>query len=125
MAEIAGDLSCQIVEAIDNFPSILYTQYQHRRIMTAVAKTQDLTLNIRTKTYVRDLIDSAAAILGKNRSEFMLEVAVREAQDVLLDKAFFALSDTKFAQITFLLDNPPPPNAKLLALLAKKAPWEK
>lgn len=93
--------------------------------MTLTAKIDDLTLNIRTKSNIRDLIDSAASVIGKNRSEFMLDAAVREAQDVLLDKAFFAVSEKQFAQIAELLDCPPPPNEKLRALLSNQAPWEK
>lgn len=93
--------------------------------MATALKLDDTTLNIRTKTSVRDLIDSAASILGKNRSEFMLEAAIREAQDVLLDKAFFAIDAKSFREITDLLENPPPINQKLRALMAKKAVWDK
>ena len=92
--------------------------------MAIALKKDDTVLNIRTKTKVRDLIDNAAAILGKNRSEFMLEVAIREAQDVILDRAFISVNDAQFKEISELLENPPPFNENLQNLLRKKPIWE-
>jgi len=37
------------------------------------------------------MIDHAAETLGKSRSDFMLELACREAEAVLLDRRFFQL----------------------------------
>jgi uncharacterized protein (DUF1778 family) len=83
-----------------------------------------VSINIRAKANQRDLIDQAASRLGRSRSEFMLEVACREAEDVLLDKAFFAVDAGTFAQFQALLDKPLPPTDKLRRLLKKKAPWD-
>jgi uncharacterized protein (DUF1778 family) len=93
--------------------------------MAIAINSDEAILNIRTKTKVRDLIDSAANILGKNRSEFMLEVATLAAQDVILDRAFINVNETQFKEIGELLENPPPPNQALLALMAKPSFWEK
>ncbi|WP_310410031.1 DUF1778 domain-containing protein [Chamaesiphon sp. OTE_8_metabat_110] len=51
-------------------------------------ETRDVTINIRAKKNQRDLIDRAAELQGKSRSEFMLESAQKTAQDVLLDQRF-------------------------------------
>ena len=83
-----------------------------------------VSINIRAKAKQRDLIDQAASRLGRSRSEFMLEVACREAEDVLLDQAFFAVDAGTFAQFQALLDKPLPPTDKLRRLLKKKAPWD-
>jgi len=83
-----------------------------------------VSINIRAKAKQRDLIDQAANRLGRSRSEFMLEVACREAEDVLLDQAFFAVDAGTFAQFQALLDEPLPPTDKLRRLLKKKAPWD-
>jgi uncharacterized protein (DUF1778 family) len=72
---------------------------------------------------LRDLIDQAAHLLGKNRSDFMLEAACDKAQSVLLDQVFFHLDSEKFKQFTTLLDAPIQPNDGLERLLAVKAPW--
>lgn len=87
-------------------------------------KTRDININIRAKRTQRELIDHAAELLGKSRSDFMLETACREAENVLLDQRIFRLDEERFRQFEALLDAPPSENPKLRALLAHKAPWE-
>ena len=87
-------------------------------------RTRDININIRAQRNQRDLIDQAARILGKTRSDFMLETACREAEDVLLDQRVFVLDAAAFAKFQALLDAPPADNPRLRALLATKAPWE-
>ena len=70
----------------------------------------------------RDLIDHAASLLGKNRSDFMLEAACDRAQAVVLDQVFFNLDLDKFRQFTDMLDAPPSANPGLERLMAVKAP---
>jgi uncharacterized protein (DUF1778 family) len=84
-----------------------------------------VSINIRAKTRQRDLIDQAAERLGRSRSDFMLDAACREAQDVLLDQAFFTVDADTFATFRAMLDQPLPPTDKLRRLLKTKAPWEK
>lgn len=81
-------------------------------------------INLRALSEQRDLIDHAARLLGKNRSDFMLEAACERAQAVLLDQVFFGLDAEKFQQFITLLDAPPRPNKGLERLMAVKAPWE-
>ena len=57
---------------------------------------RDININIRAKRTQRDLIDQAAGLLGKTRSDFMLETACREAEDVLLDRRVFTLDAETF-----------------------------
>ena len=47
---------------------------------------RDAAINLRALPQQRDLIDQAAQLLGKNRSDFMLEAACDKAQAVLLDQ---------------------------------------
>ncbi|MDB9311836.1 DUF1778 domain-containing protein [Spirulina sp. CS-785/01] len=87
-------------------------------------QNRQVTLNIRAKQEQRDLIDRAAELQGKNRSEFMLDSACQKAQDVLLEQTFFGLDEEQFEQFIALLDAPPTENEKLQTLLNKKAPWD-
>lgn len=85
----------------------------------------DVSINIRAQKRQRDLIDQAAERLGRSRSEFMLDAACREAEDVLLDQALFVVDASTFASFSHLLDKPLPATAKLRRLLESKAPWER
>ena len=84
---------------------------------------RDAAINLRALPEQRKLIDHAAQLLGKNRSDFMLEAACDKAQAVVLDQVFFALDADKFSQFTKLLDAPPAPNLGLDRLKAVKPPW--
>lgn len=86
---------------------------------------RDAPINLRAMPQQRDLIDQAAQLLGKNRSDFMLEAACDKAQSVLLDQVFFNLDEAKLQQFQALLDAPPEPNPGLERLLAVEAPWDK
>ena len=85
---------------------------------------RNANINVRARRRQRDLIDQAAAVLGKTRSEIVLESACRAAEDVLLDQRFFTLDAEAFAQFQALLDAPPSENPKLRQLMAPKAPWD-
>lgn len=83
-------------------------------------------INLRALPEQRDLIDHAASVLGKNRSDFMLEAACERAQAVLLDQVFFGLDEEKFRQFNAMLDAAPiSQNAGLERLMGVKAPWER
>jgi uncharacterized protein (DUF1778 family) len=84
---------------------------------------RDRTMNIRLSQSQKNLIDRAANCLGKNRSDFLLEVACREAENVLLDRAYIAVSDETFDNFCQMLDQPPQPSPGLLKLMQIKAPW--
>jgi uncharacterized protein (DUF1778 family) len=89
-----------------------------------ITSTRDVTINIRAHRSQRDLIDQAAAVQGKTRSEFMLESAYQQAQTVLLEQCFFPLDDKDFEAFTALLDRPPTNHKGLRGLLTSKSPWE-
>ncbi|MCC5868393.1 MAG: DUF1778 domain-containing protein [Gammaproteobacteria bacterium] len=84
---------------------------------------RDAAINLRALPEQRDLIDQAASLLGKNRSDFMLEAACERARSVLLDQVFFGLDADRFRQFTAMLDAPPSANVGLERLMAVKPPW--
>jgi len=84
---------------------------------------RDAAINLRAKPEQRDLIDQAAAMLDKKRSDFMLEAACDRAQSVLLDQVFFGLDDRRFKAFLQQLDAPSLPNEGLKRLAAVRAPW--
>lgn len=91
----------------------------------AATPARNRVINLRTDEARRALIDRAAEAVGKDRTEFMLCAATREAQSVLLDRCFFQLDPTAFRRFIQLLDAPPAANPRLRKLLATPAPWER
>ncbi len=85
---------------------------------------ESVTINIRAKSRQRDLIDLAAKQQGRSRSDFMLDAASKEAENVLLTQAFFTVSIDTFDKLQSMLDKPLPPTDKLRRLLTTKAPWD-
>jgi uncharacterized protein (DUF1778 family) len=89
---------------------------------TATKKT---SINIRVPEQTRQLIDTAAAVVGKTRTEFMLESARQHAIDVMLDQRIFFLDEEQYKAFMAVLKNPPHANSQLKKLFLRKAPWEK
>ena len=83
------------------------------------------SINLRIEADTRQLIDDAAAILGKTRTEFMIETARRQAIDVLLDQRLFALDSRRYDAFVHALDNPPAPGPKLRSLLRRAPAWQR
>lgn len=84
---------------------------------------RDASINLRALPEQRDLIDHAASLLGKNRSDFMLEAACERAKAIVLDQLFFNLDEGRFRQFTAMLDAPQDANPGIDRLMAVKAPW--
>jgi len=82
------------------------------------------TLNIRIKPEVRALIDRAAELTGKNRTDFVLDAARDAAENALLDRTVFVVSPKAYAEFLARLDAPPQPNERLRRSLQTPAPWE-
>ena len=83
------------------------------------------SINLRIEANTRQLIDDAAAVLGKTRTEFMVESARRQAIDVLLDQRLFVLDCERYDTFMHALDNPPAPGSKLRSLLRRVPAWQK
>ena len=96
----------------------------HSETSKSRGRNRDTNINIRVKRAQRDLIDQAAELLGKSRSDFMLETACREAEGVLLDQCIFTMDAETFEKFQALLDEPPKDTPKLRKLMATPAPWE-
>jgi uncharacterized protein (DUF1778 family) len=82
-------------------------------------------INMRVARSQRDLIDRAAQVTGKTRTEFMLETACRAAEDALLDQRVFFADAEQYKHFTEALGAPAQSSEMLKTLLSRKAPWEK
>ncbi|MCC7347715.1 MAG: DUF1778 domain-containing protein [Variibacter sp.] len=83
------------------------------------------SINLRIEARTRRLIDDAAAILGKTRTDFMIESARRQAIDVLLDQQLFVLDVRRYEAFMRALDDAPAPGPRLRSLLRRAPAWQK
>lgn len=81
-------------------------------------------INMRMEPDKRAHLTKAAAILNKDRNVLILEVACREAENVLLDQRLFQLDNVAFAAFTAALEAPVSGNEELKSLLTSPSPWQ-
>ncbi len=81
-------------------------------------------VSLRLPADIRLLIDRAAATSGKNRTEFMIYAARREAEAVLLDQRLFLLNEKEHEDFEAFLAQSPSDNPQLKRLLETPAPWD-
>jgi len=92
---------------------------------TSSRATRRDTLNLRINPEERGLIDRAAALAGKTRTDFVLEAARRAAVEVLTERTLFNVDAKALAEFLAALDAPPRPNDKLTRTMQTPAPWER
>lgn len=92
---------------------------------TSKAASKRETLNIRIKPEERSLIDRAAKLRGKNRTDFILDAARLAAEETLAEQAVIMVSAEAHAEFLSRLDMPPQPNDRLRKTMQTPAPWEK
>ncbi len=99
------------------------TKRKDKRVGSVSGK--DTKIQIRAKPADRLLIDSAAEIQGKNRTEFMMESSLNQAQKDLLEQTIFRLKPAAWDKLMEILDAPAERNPKLERLMKQPAPWER
>ena len=82
-------------------------------------------INIRATPDMIGLIDRAARVFGKTRTDFILDTMRKAAEDALLDQRSFLLDPKEWDAFNAALDAPPRANPRLCALLAREPAWEK
>lgn len=85
---------------------------------------QTVPINMKAAPQVRSLIDRAAKIAHRNRTEFVLDAAIQRAEDVILDQQLITVDEDRFERFVEALDAPPASNPRLQRLMEHKSPWE-
>lgn len=81
-------------------------------------------INIRVTPETLGLIDRAARVAGKTRTDFIVDTVKQAAEETVLDQRLFLLDGKQWARFVEALDAPPEPNERLIALLGRKPAWE-
>ncbi len=67
--------------------------------------TKPVAINMRVDSSKRNLIDMAAAMLGSDRTSFIVDAACKHAEDVILDKRTFFIDNSAFDAFERALEN--------------------
>lgn len=92
--------------------------------MPRAAQRKDHPLSMRLPNADLAIIDRAAQLRGRSRTEFMRDAAVRAAEDAILETSLIRVSPEAFEAFVAALDAPGKPIPELVELLRRPAPWE-
>ena len=92
--------------------------------MARVASKKAYPLSMRLLESDIAVIDRAARLRGRSRTEFVRDAAVRAAEDALMENAPIRMSPADFDAFQKMLAGPAEPVPEMVALLRRKAPWE-
>jgi uncharacterized protein (DUF1778 family) len=71
------------------------------------------------------LIDRAAHLRGRSRTDFVRDAAVRAAEDVLTENTLLRMSPKDFRAFLTAVDAPARVVPEIVAIAKRKAPWSK
>ncbi|MBZ9682288.1 DUF1778 domain-containing protein [Mesorhizobium sp. B2-3-14] len=89
----------------------------------AAAETHAKPVNLRIREDMRILIDRAAKLRGKTRSDFMIDAAYRAAEDTLLDQTLIKVDAQSYRHYLDILDEPPSGEG-FARLMNVPKPWQ-
>ena len=92
--------------------------------MTSVAKRKEHPLSMRLPEADVAVIDRAASLRGRSRTDFVREAAVRAAEEVVLERALVRMSEEGFAAFAAAVAAPAEPVPQLVELFRRNAPWD-
>lgn len=80
-------------------------------------------VNLRIREDIRSVIDRAASLRGKTRSDFMIDAAYRAAEETLLDQNLVRVDADSYQHYLDILDQPPSGEGFERLMKAPK-PWQ-
>jgi uncharacterized protein (DUF1778 family) len=92
--------------------------------MRRAAKRKEHPLSMRLPEADIAIIDRAAGMRGRSRTDFVREAAVRAAEDVLMETALVRMSPSGFNAFMTALAEPAVAVPAMVELLKRPAPWE-
>ncbi len=86
---------------------------------------QTKAVNLRIREETRDIIDRAARLQGRSRSDFMIEASRKAAEDAILDQSVIVTDKASYDRFLAILDAPPQPNEQLRKTMQATPLWER
>jgi uncharacterized protein (DUF1778 family) len=92
--------------------------------MASRAKRKQHPLSMRLPKADIDIIDRAAGLRGRSRTDFVREAAVQAAEAVLVESTLVRMSPKGFAAFVAAISGPSAVVPEMVTLATRKAPWE-
>ncbi|WP_233489932.1 type II toxin-antitoxin system TacA family antitoxin [Acidiphilium multivorum] len=99
--------------------------WQARRLaMATVAERKEYPISMRLPEADVAMIDRAASLRGRSRTDFVRDAAVRAAEEVVMEQGLIRMSAEGFAEFMDVLARPAAPVPEMVEVLKRPAPWE-
>ena len=92
-------------------------------VARAMPTAKSERLNIRASRREKDLLEQAARAAQVSSSQFILQAAVKSAEEVLADRTQFALPAAEWEEFVALLDRPAREIPELKEATSKPSPF--
>ncbi|HXP73143.1 MAG TPA: DUF1778 domain-containing protein [Stellaceae bacterium] len=92
--------------------------------MAGSAKRKDHPLSMRLPEADIAIIDRAADLRGRSRTDFVREAAVRAAEEIIMENALIRMSPKGFSAFMSAIAAPAAAVPEMVTLLKRSAPWE-
>jgi uncharacterized protein (DUF1778 family) len=92
--------------------------------MATIAQRKDHPISMRLPESDIAMIDRAATLRGRSRTDFVRDAAVRAAEDVVMENRLIRMSSEGFAEFLAILAAPPVAIPQVAELAKRPAPWE-
>jgi uncharacterized protein (DUF1778 family) len=92
--------------------------------MPNVIERKDHPLSMRLPSADIAIIDRAASLRGRSRTDFVRDAAVREAENVVMEAMPIRMSAEGFSAFMEALAQPGRPVPEMVEVMRRSAPWE-
>lgn len=92
--------------------------------MVATPSRKDHPLSMRLPDADLAIIDRAAQLRGRSRTDFVREAAVRAAEDTLMEAGLIRMGPEGFAAFMDAVSAPAASVAPMVEMLRRRAPWD-
>lgn len=92
--------------------------------MSSTAERKEYPISMRLPEADVAMIDRAANLRGRTRTDFVRDAAVRAAEEVVMEQSLIRMSPEGFAGFMEVLASPAAPVPEMIKLAERPAPWE-
>jgi uncharacterized protein (DUF1778 family) len=92
--------------------------------MTAATERKEYPISMRLPEADVAMIDRAASLRGRSRTDFVRDAAVRAAEEVVMENRLIRMTPEGFAGFMEVLSRPASPVPEMVELAKRPAPWE-